>query len=75
MLRGVTKERSKNTAPALQASILKCIQETCWWDPVGGHCPSAKKRRWKRDRLQRKNLETLSRYVGIVLGKLKLTEI
>ena len=75
MLRGVTKARSKNTDPGLQASISKCIQETSWWDPVGGQCPNAKKRRWKWDRLQRKNLETLPKYVGIVLGKLKLTEM
>lgn len=43
MLRGVRKERSKNTDPRLQASILKHIEEISQWDPVGGHCPNAKK--------------------------------
>lgn len=43
ILRRVAKEKSKNSDLGLQASILKCVQETFWWDPVQGHCLNAKK--------------------------------
>jgi len=42
MLRGVMKERSKNTDPGLQESLCKCIQETSWQDPAAGHYPRKK---------------------------------
>lgn len=50
ILKRVTKEKSKNTNIGLQASILKCVQETFWWDPVQGHCLNEKK--WKVEVVQ-----------------------
>lgn len=46
-LRGVTKEKSKNIDLGLEASILRCVQETSWWDPVEGHSLNAKNGKWQ----------------------------
>lgn len=71
MLRGVRKERSKNTDPGLQASIRKHIQKTSWWDPVGGHCPNAKKEEVEMGEATKEEFRNITYVCRDCVGKAK----